>query len=348
MRPGLRHHSELDGIRGIAIALVVVYHALAPTTLFQGGGTVGVQLFFVLSGFLITSILVDEWRSTGHIGLGGFYGARLRRLMPALAVFLAVFALWAFITGTPRLVPVAVAATYVSNWARVAGVDLGEVGHTWSLAVEEQFYLVWPLLLLLFLRSRLPAVGVAIAAVGLIAWRVLLTTPDVAWARIDYATDVNASALLAGAAIALIGVPVIRQGRLLGVGAFAVLFLLSMTQTGIGWSNAVIMVSIGFPLAIVASCALIIAGLNTRSEWLGARPLVFLGAISYALYLWHTGLNSVMAEDYGWSVLPRLLLVPVSIAIAWASMRWVEAPFRRRRPQQSAAESQELTPVPAT
>ena len=348
MQPALGRRRELDGIRGIAIALVVVFHALTPTAIFQGGGTVGVQLFFVLSGFLITSILADEWRSTGRIGLGGFYRARLRRLMPALAVFLAAFALWAFVTGTSRLVPVAVAATYVSNWARVAGVDLAEVGHTWSLAVEEQFYLVWPLLLLLVLRTKVPAVAVAVAAVALIAWRIVLTNPDVTWDRIDYATDVNASALLAGAAIALIGVPTLRHGRLLGVGAIAVLLLLSVTQSGIPWSNAVVLVSVGFPLAIVASGALIVAGLNTRSEWLGARPLVFLGAISYGLYLWHTGLNSVLADDYGWGVGPRLLLVPLSIVIAWASLRWVEAPFRRRRPRPSTADAQELTPVPAT
>jgi peptidoglycan/LPS O-acetylase OafA/YrhL len=98
------------------------------------------------------------------------------------------------------------------------------------------------------------------------------------------------------------------------------------------------MVSIGFPVAIVASGALIVAGLNTRSDWLAARPLVFLGAISYALYLWHTGLNSIMADDYGWGVVPRLLLVPVSIGIAWASLRWVEAPFRRRRSRPAKAE----------
>ena len=143
MQPALGHRRELDGIRGIAIALVVVFHALTPTGFFPGGGTVGVQLFFVLSGFLITSILANEWRSTGRIGVGGFYRARLRRLMPALVVFLAVFALWAFVSGSPRLLPVAVAATYVSNWARVgrrrsrrgrahAGRSRSRSSSTWS------------------------------------------------------------------------------------------------------------------------------------------------------------------------------------------------------------------------
>jgi peptidoglycan/LPS O-acetylase OafA/YrhL len=352
MQPALGHRRELDGIRGIAIALVVVFHALSPTPIFQGGGTIGVQLFFVLSGFLITSILADEWRSNGRIGLGGFYTGRLRRLVPALALFLAVYAIWSLVSGMPRLIPILVSGTYISNWARVAGVDLAEVGHTWSLAVEEQFYLLWPLLLIVLLRARVPALVVALLAVGLVAWRVVITNPDVTWDRIDYATDVNAAALLAGAAIALIGVPKITQGRLLGAASVAALVLLALTQSGIPWSNAVILVSVGFPLAIVASGGLIIAGLNTRSEWLGARPLVFLGAISYGLYLWHTGLNAVLADDYGWTVIPRLLLVPLSIAIAWASLRWVERPFRRRRTRPAAAEASteapELAPIPAT
>ena len=348
MQPALGHRRELDGIRGIAIALVVVFHALTPTGFFPGGGTVGVQLFFVLSGFLITSILANEWRSTGRIGVGGFYRARLRRLMPALVVFLAVFALWAFISGSPRLLPVAVAATYVSNWARVAGVDLAEVGHTWSLAVEEQFYLVWPLLLLLVLRSRVPAVAVAIAAVALIAWRVVLTNPDVTWDRIDYATDVNAAALLAGAAIALIGVPATRHGRLLGVERH------HRPRPALADAERHPMVERRRPRrsrlpARDRRVRRADRRRPQRAERLARRPpLVFLGAISYALYLWHTGLNSIMADDYGWGVAPRLLLVPASIVIAWASLRWVEAPFRRRRPRQATAESQELTPIPAT
>jgi peptidoglycan/LPS O-acetylase OafA/YrhL len=121
-----RYRRELDGIRGVAIALVIVSHALQPTRILEGGGFVGVNLFFVLSGFLITSILVDEHRATKRISLRGFYARRLRRLGPALIVFLAVFLAWSVVAGLDRRADVLAALFYGSDVIEASGGTMHE------------------------------------------------------------------------------------------------------------------------------------------------------------------------------------------------------------------------------
>jgi peptidoglycan/LPS O-acetylase OafA/YrhL len=328
----MTHRMELDGIRGLAIALVVLAHALYPTSLFPGGGVVGVQLFFVLSGFLITSILAEEHHRRGVIDRRRFYTRRLRRLLPALIVFLVAFTGWAIAAGQARIPQVIVGLTYVSNWAQVGGFDLSELNHTWSLAVEEQFYLIWPFALAL-LRPRWVLVG----AVALVLWRPALAATGASWDRLYYATDVNAAPLLAGAALALIDMP--RAPNWLGPVAIATLLGLSLTMTTHTASGQAALVVLGFPIGIVASCALVVAALS-GSQWLAARPLVFLGAISYGLYLWHTGLNRILELDYGWPVQARLVLIPMSIAVAWVSLHFVESRFRRPSGAKQAAQGE--------
>ena len=339
------HRTELDGVRGIAIALVVVAHALAPTTLFPGGGVIGVQLFFVLSGFLITSILATEWSATGRLGIRRFYGRRARRLVPALGLFLIAYLVWTIAAGESRIPEMLLAASYVSNWARVGGVNLAELNHTWSLAVEEQFYIVWPAVLLVLLRvGRKPALIVVGVAVGLTIWRVVLASSE--WGRIYYATDTNAAALLAGASLALVGVPAVRHGRVLGLVALAVLLGLSLTMSGRTEAAREALILFGFPAATLASTALLIAAMNAGSRWLTLRPLIFLGFISYGLYLWHTGLDQLLNVEYGWGIGPRLIAIPVAIVIAWASRRFFESRFQRRRTDAQAPSASVVT-VPA-
>ena len=188
----------LDGLRGVAILLVLVSHAGH----LRGGGMVGVYLFFALSGFLITGLLLTE-HECGVIHLRGFYRRRALRLLPALTLLLVVFGVVAARAGewVDGLVTLALGLSYSMNIAIVAGYDPGGFVHLWSLALEEQFYLVWPPLLVLLLVKRSPAVigaGLAVAAVGFAVWRGYLEASGVTGPRLWWSPDTNAVPLLAG------------------------------------------------------------------------------------------------------------------------------------------------------
>ena len=214
-RVSLPHVAALDGLRGLAIAGVLVFHGGHLT-----GGYLGVDLFFVLSGFLITSLLLAESGSSGRIALGAFWARRARRLLPALAATLFGVALYCLLVEGPadleQIRGDALATIgYVANWRAVnAHQDYwalfqapSPLQHTWSLAIEEQFYLVWPPVfvgLLAWWRRRTPAAVLVTAAIGSIAASVLM-----AWlydpanvSRVYYGTDTRAAAILVGAALA--------------------------------------------------------------------------------------------------------------------------------------------------
>jgi hypothetical protein len=157
-RTQLTYTPALDGVRGVAVLAVVLYHAGLP---WAGGGFLGVELFFVLSGFLITSLLLAEWRQTGGIGLRGFWGRRARRLLPALFALLAVVGAYYALAGPAAAVPGLrgdgiATLRYYANWHQIAAGSsyfaatgpVSPLTHTWSLAIEEQFYAVWPLVVL--------------------------------------------------------------------------------------------------------------------------------------------------------------------------------------------------------
>jgi len=193
---------DLDGVRGLAILLVVAAHSGLPV---RWGGLSGVTLFFVLSGYLITSLLVREWDRWGSVSLWRFWGRRALRLLPALALLIVLAPLLLWATGDDRLstYPTAALASlfYVGNWVRIGGTDLGVLNHLWSLSVEEQFYVVWPavfIALMTWLRSRALAVVLSLAA---------LATFYSVWTRgsairLDISTETNAFALLLGVALA--------------------------------------------------------------------------------------------------------------------------------------------------
>jgi peptidoglycan/LPS O-acetylase OafA/YrhL len=325
----LNYRPELDGIRGIAIALVVMAHALLPTGFLEGGGFVGVTLFFVLSGFLITSILVEEHRATSRISLRNFYERRVRRLGPALIVFLAAFFAWSTIAGLDRRTDILAALFYGSDIVEATGGTMHELGHLWSLAVEEQFYLVWPLAVMgLVLIGRGASRILLFLVAVLAAWRFLVFAGTLDWARVYFGPDTVAVALVAGAALALTPLRV-RRPRAAGAGGLATLLVLALTVNHSTAPSATILLLVGVPVAIGASIMLLMGAATMPG--LSSRPLVWLGGISYALYLWHTGLNSILGSVYGWDVVPRLLTIPVAVGIAAISLRFVETPFRHRR-----------------
>jgi peptidoglycan/LPS O-acetylase OafA/YrhL len=317
---------QLDGLRGIAVLLVLWGHAwvgvypayrrLIPgTTSPSGGGMVGVQLFFVLSGYLITSLLVHEHATTGHISLRAFYGRRARRLLPALFTVTGLYTIYALATSSGKslsgaLGSVATALTYTRDLGPlVAWVPSnGWLDHTWSLALEEQFYLVWPVLLIFFLRRRRRALIAAAATVMLagIAFRAFLAASG----NSEY-MDVQWDALMAGCLLAICPLPMPRYaGRIAAVciGAMA----LGYPRTG----------SATCTLATFACAVALASSLDAR--WLSSRVLVYFGGISYGLYLWH-----VLLLRFGWAPLPTLAL---SVLVADLSLRLIEQPLRRRRP----------------
>src|SRR6185369_3060158 len=175
---GLAYRPELDGIRGIAILLVLAQHINLPSSTLAG--LVGVNLFFALSGYLITTLLISEQDGTGKIDLRRFYERRVRRLVPALVAVVFVTGILMAIQGNLAgyFGPAAVSLFYVSDIAKAIGYDLGYVGHTWSLAMEEQFYLLWPALVIFVPRRWLAPVAVA-GIVGAIVLQFALVPGDV-------------------------------------------------------------------------------------------------------------------------------------------------------------------------
>jgi peptidoglycan/LPS O-acetylase OafA/YrhL len=329
----------LDGIRGLAVLLVVAYHAGLPI---RYGGVVGVTIFFVLSGYLITAILNLEHERDGRISLRRFYVRRALRLVPALLLAVTVTSLVVVVTRDPQLrgnywLQVVAALTYTMDFfAARSGASLPVWSHTWSLAVEEQFYLVWPALLigtLALTRSRRQAARVvAVAAVLAVGWRIVasLTLPSY---RVYNAPDTVAYALLLGCALALMPRMAAKVPAWLGYGsavlAAGVASFPSINRNGMD-------VTIGLYAGLTAGLlAVPVIAAAPRMRLLAWRPLVFLGTISYGLYLWHWPLLQVHPFGHGThQVAVKVLLVIAATGVAYLSFRLVEQPilaYKRRR-----------------
>lgn len=296
----------LDGLRGVAVLLVVGAHAEVPG--FSLGGAVGVEVFFVLSGFLITTLLLER-----PVDLRGFYVRRARRLLPALVV-LAVLGVVAAVAGNAEtLAGVGAGASYSSNLARTRSVDLGWLNHLWSLAVEEHFYLLWPLVVLACGRRDRWVGAVAGAGAVLTAlWRYDLGD-HVTWDRIYHGTDTRITGILVGAVLSVLVRSGLR-GRTGPMGYTALAVLLLWVQL-----PASEPFRFGF-LAVDCAAALVVVGAVTSGR--GAPVLAWCGGISYALYLWHYPV--VEAFDGRWPVVSFSL----SVLTAWVSTRYVEARWR--------------------
>jgi len=340
---------DLEGLRAIAVSLVLLYHAAVPGF---GGGYVGVDVFFVLSGFLITGLLLRELRATGTISLPSFYARRLRRLLPAVALLILVTVVASILVLSPlRAGDVAAdgvaASLYASNLRfafQATDYLQSELApspllHLWSLGVEEQFYLFWPALLLIVTRAgshRVRRVGIVAAAVVVasFALSLWLTTASAPWAFFSLpsrAWELGIGALLAIGAARLARLP---RAAAAGAGWLG----LSM----IGASGLIIDTSTPFPgmaalLPTVGTALAMLPGMRRPADGpallLGWRPARFLGRISYSLYLWHWPLLVLpTAVAAGTLPLPvRVGLMLAAIPIAYASVRWLEDPIRRGR-----------------
>lgn len=321
----------LDGLRGVAVLLVVLAHAQVPG--FRFGGMTGITLFFVLSGFLITSLLLGERDSKGRVSLGAFYLRRAGRLLPALAVVIVTVGLAVLVFGGnfgEYAHGAVFAAFYGANFAQVAHVPLPFLGHTWSLSIEEQFYLVWPALLIVTPRAWLKRVLLAGLAVAVLL-RVVTYGGVEDYAAVYYGTATNAFALLTGCAAAVFAREGRRVSRPLGVAGLAGVLAVTAIPEGAYERDAAIVILGMIPVAGLAALAVMSAAQERAPGWLLWRPLVFAGTISYGLYLWHVvpyGIGGDLRVHTNW--VENLGLSAVAVLVAWASFRWLERPILRQ------------------
>ncbi|CAM5330506.1 acyltransferase family protein [Streptomyces fumanus] len=343
----------LDGLRTLAVALVLVYH-VRPDLL--PGGSVAVDVFFTISGFVITRLLLAEYARTGRIHLRGFYRRRWLRLVPALLAVCAVCAalsltsLWAF---DGAWAAAGLAALFVVNVVRAGEAgpysDLtAPLAHSWSLGVEEQFYLLWPPVLLFLLRrwrARTVLLCTAVLCALPVLWRYALWHPGAAH-RLYNGTDTRADQLLAGALVAVV-LARLRAGdprlealrRWAGRLAWPALALLVLTAWQVpvtaglgGWTG--VWYTVGF-LAVAALSATLVAGIELRPDALLSRllslsPLAWVGRnLSYGMYLWHYPVVRLLAS-LGVADGRLSATVVLTTVLALLSYAVVEAPLLRR------------------
>lgn len=349
-----RYMAGLDGLRALAVLAVIAYHlglSWAP------GGFLGVSVFFVLSGYLITDILIAQWNETGRFDLKDFWLRRARRLLPAMLIMLAAIMLWvAIFDATPRPSmheEALMSVLYVNNWWNIYHeVSYFEsfgppspLGHFWSLAVEEQFYLLWPLLLLFGLRfvpqrGRLAGLMLIGATASALAMAILFV-PGNDPSRVYYGTDTRAFGLLFGAALAVVWPSrkltsnvSTRSRRILdllgGAGLLVVLLMIWKTDEfgAFLYQGGFVLLS----LATLVVVATLVHPASKLNKWLGCKPLRWIGVRSYGIYLWHYPIIilTTPAVDAGEGhALRALLQVVASIGVAALSWRYLEEPIRR-------------------
>lgn len=337
---------ELEGLRAIGILAVMTYHA--GIKIFPGSFAF-IDLFFVISGFLITGLLVRELEKTKRISLSGFYARRIRRLLPAATVVLVFTTIvtWRFADPIDQPafgIDIAASAAYVVNWVLAwrsvdylaEDVGASPVQQFWSLAVEEQFYIVWPLVLIvvaLIIRkyhrnARLTmAIGLVLIVVPSFVWSVVFTEQDPASAYFVTTTrlwELGVGGLIAVGASLWTKIPKI-YARILGWSGFAVVIASALFYTSaLAWPGYLALAP------VLGTAAIIIAGATGAAPRLLAwGPFLWIGALSYSLYLWHWPLITAAGwiwGDFGWKF--ALLIVAVTFIPSWLSLRFVEDPIR--------------------
>ena len=348
-------HPEIQGLRAVAVLLVVLFH-LWPNAL--SGGYVGVDVFFVISGYLITAHLYREAATTGTVSLRRFWARRIRRLLPASLLVLAVSALATVLflpatvwTQTAR--QIAASALYVQNWALAAdAVDYMAkdnvptlAQHYWSLSVEEQFYAFWPVLIvgLVVLAGRSASrhtaatrttliIGLGTVGVISLAWSVLATANSQPTAY--FVTPTRVWEFVAGALVTLIVVSREHSERVRG--ALGWLGLVAIVTAAVLFDERSLFPGWIALLPVLGTVAVIVAG-TTRSpyapaRWLSLRPMTFVGDISYSVYLWHWPLIIVVPYVTGADLqtVDKVGILVGTILLAWLSKVFVEDPMRTK------------------
>jgi len=359
VKRGQRYMPGLDGLRAIAVLAVIAFHlefGWAP------GGLLGVGVFFTLSGYLITDILLSQLSGRGRIALGAFWAARARRLLPALFAMLAIVVAWVTIFGPAQTQEfrdqVVASIFYVGNWQQIfADISYfarfsppGPLNHLWSLAIEEQFYILWPFLLLAGtklvrdrplasgVRPRLAVLTLALAFVSVILMAVLYHGGDPS--RVYYGTDTRASELLFGAALAMVWPSRRLTGRispgarntldLMGAAGLVAIFVLFWQTTEL----SSFLYRGGFLLLSLATVMVLMPLTHPACRLgvlLGIRPLRWIGVRSYGIYLWHAPI--IILTNPGDHPAPdpvrSALQVAATFVVAALSWKYLEEPIRR-------------------
>lgn len=339
----LGYRPALDGLRGVAILAVLAFHThhIFDSSILKGGNA-GVDIFFVLSGFLITALLLEEWQTSGEITLRGFYWRRVLRLVPALLVLLVSLYFFADVFlpigeagATTRSIPVAF--LYASDFGLAFfQLRLGSLQHTWSLAMEEHFYLVWPLFLVAVLklgasRKRLVVITLSLVVASAVH-RAVLHQLGALPVRTYYGIDTRADALLIGCATGMCvcwGFLRARSLRLLVVPAVALIVVVMMAT---GYASAFMTLG-GFTLLAMAAAVVIgwvvLGPASYLHGVLAFAPLAWVGRISYGLYLWHYPIfkaSSLLRA--GWS-LRLLVALTATLTVTCLSYYLIERPALR-------------------
>ncbi len=354
VRSSQRYLPGLDGLRGLAVGAVVAFHLDLG---WAQGGLLGVGVFFTLSGYLITDLLLGQYERTGRLQLADFWLRRARRLLPALFVMLAVVVAWVTLLDRSLLPAVrgAVGASmlYVTNWWLIAQhssyfAQFGPpspLGHLWSLAVEEQFYLIWPWLLLIGLRWKrkgsgpyagLAAASLLLAAASAVAMA-LLYRPGYDPTRVYDGTDTRAFALLIGAALAFVWpsrhlhAEITKRARwvLEGAGTAGLVVFAALVWRTSEYSP--FLYRGGMVLLSVATALMVAAAASPASRFgriLGWEPLRWVGVRSYGIYLWHFPIIVLTTPARGEDPRTRVLQLAAIIGCAALSWRYVEEPIR--------------------
>lgn len=352
--PGRRlgYQPAIDGLRAVSVVAVVLYHADVG---WMPGGFLGVEVFFVVSGFLITSLLVEERHHAGSISLRAFWMRRARRLLPALYLLLAVVSVASLVVyrdAAGRMGGDVLAALfYVHNWWQIVQDQsyFAQAGrppllqHLWSLSIEEQFYLVFPPLLAAALARfvrRDVARALVVLAVASSVWMAIQFEPFTDPSRVYYSTFTRASGLLLGAMLALVWAPWRTRGRaapsagpvldaagVLGLAVIAWFFTRVNAFDPFIYRGGFLLLDV----VCIAVIAVLVHPSAQLSRLLGVRPLVWLGQRSYAIYLWHWPIFMVTRPELdvpltGWPLF--VFRVGLTLGAAELSYRWVEQPLR--------------------
>ena len=350
----------LDGLRAIAVMAVVFYHA---DFLWAEGGFLGVEVFFVISGYLITSLLLVEWLRTGRIDLKAFWVRRARRLLPAVFLLLGVVTLWSvfFLRDTLYRLggDILAASTYVTNWFFILRNDsyfeaFGRpplLRHLWSLSVEEQFYVLWPLMFsigfaLVGGRTKQATIRrfrwlVIIGAIGSVAWMAYLYVPFEDPSRVYYGTDTRAAGILIGIALATAWMPWRLPAsvserytlilRIVGWGALAGLMLTLWRASE--FSPWLYRGGIAVTSILTAAVIAVIVHPAGGFGWVLSNPVMnWIGKRSYGIYLWHWPIFMITRPgfDVPWNTTVTFAVrLALTFGIAELSYRYVEMPIRK-------------------
>lgn len=351
---GKRYMPGLDGLRALSVLAVIAYHL---NLKWAQGGLLGVGIFFVISGYLITDQIINYWEQHRRLNLLDFWIRRARRLLPAMLCMLLFVALWLLVVDPSRLHMLQgdfiSSLFYVNNWwlifHKVSYFESfgppSPIGHLWSLAIEEQFYILWPLLLLLVLkfaprRGKLFGLILVCAAVSALAMT-MIYVPGTDPSRVYYGTDTRVFALLIGAALAVLwpsqklqatvsGTERLALDLFGGLGLFVLIILIYQTNEFADSLYRGGFVLLSFITVVVIA---VLAHPASRLGWImGCKPLRWIGVRSYSLYIWHypviilTSPNGITDEVH---VLRIIMQLVASFILAALSYKYVEEPLRR-------------------